>query len=191
LAVTTQVNFVGKGANLFDLGYTINGSHNVILNQFNLTYLFNKIRLQGGAYGGTFAFNPISGVGTFLSWQDPTIVETLANYDTGADYLRTVELSQDELEKSIIGAIGNVDAYLLPDAKGLAAMTNYLIGNTDDKRQQRRDEIFGTTLADFRAFGDVLAEVAKHGAVVVTGSPDKLAAANERLATPLTITKVQ
>ena len=191
LAVTTQVNFVGKGANLFDLGYKANGSQYVILNQFNLTYMFNKIRLQGGAYGGTLSFNLISGVGTFLSWQDPTIVETLANYDAGAEYLRTLELSQEELDKSIIGAIGNVDAYLLPDAKGMAAMTNYLIGNTDDKRQQRRDEIFGTTMADFRVFAEVLAEVAKNGAVVVAGSPDKLAAANERLAIPMTITKVQ
>jgi Zn-dependent M16 (insulinase) family peptidase len=190
-AVPTQVNFVGKGANLYDLGYTLSGSHNVILKHFNLTYLWTKIRVQGGAYGGTFNFNPISGVGTFLSWQDPNLVETLNNYDGSAEFLRTFEMTQEELEKAIIGAIGQVDAYLLPDAKGYVSLMNHLIGNSDELRQQRRDEIFATTLQDFRNFADVMQQVAHHGVVVVTGAPNKLQEANEQLTQKLTIVDLQ
>lgn len=191
LAVVTQVNFVGKAANFTELGYAIHGSQNVIQNQFNLTYMYNKIRLQGGAYGGSLNVNPITGVGAFLSWQDPNIVETLATYDAASTYLRALDLSRSELEKAIIGAVGSVDAYLLPDAKGVSALLNRLIGYSDTMRQQRRDEMFSTTLQNFRTFADVLDEVAKQGHVVVVGSAERLAQANERLTPPLTITKVQ
>ena len=103
--------------------------------------------------------------------------------------LRTVDLSDDELTKNIIGAIGDVDGYQLPDAKGYTSMGRYLIGETDASRQQMRDEILGTTAADFRAFGEVLAELNQQARVVVMGSADALAAANDA-GRPLKITRV-
>lgn len=191
LGVPTQVNFVGKGANLYELGYSVTGAQNVVIGYLNMTHLWTKIRVQGGAYGGRLVFNPISGVATFLSWQDPNIVGTLANYDASAQFLRGLDLTQAELEKAIIGAIGDVDTYLLPDAKGLASMTNYLIGYTDDLRQRRRDEIFATTLADFHAFGDVLARMAEVGDVVIAGAPNALKEANAQLGDRLTVRQLQ
>ncbi|MBW2663632.1 MAG: hypothetical protein JRD93_17040, partial [Deltaproteobacteria bacterium] len=76
----------------------------------------------------------------------------------------------DELKKGIIGAIGDMDAYMFPDAKGYASMVRYLTGNTDEDMQQVRDEIFSTTAADFKQFADVLDEVSRHGLVKVLGS---------------------
>ncbi|MFQ3645601.1 MAG: insulinase family protein [Anaerolineae bacterium] len=191
LAVVTQVNFVGKGANFFDLGYQLHGSHFVILNHFNMDYMFSRIRLQGGAYGGSLSLNPITGVGTFLSWQDPNIRRTLDAYDAAGAYLKSLELSPTELERAQLGTFGTLDAYLLPDAKGMSALVNHLVGNTDELRQQRRDEVFSTTLADFRRFGEVLEAVAREGAVVVVSSEDRLKQANVELDPPLAITKVQ
>ncbi len=189
--VPTQVNFVGKGANLFELGYELTGAHYVVINHLNLTYLWTKVRVQGGAYGGRLLFNPISGVATYLSWQDPNTTQTLANYDASADFLRQLELTPIELEKAIIGAIGGVDTYLLPDAKGFSSMTNYLLGYTDEMRQQRRDEIFATTLKDFRAFGDVLAHMAETGYIVLAGAPNAVQEANTALNNLLTVTQLQ
>ncbi len=191
LAVTTQVNFVGKGANFFDLGYQLHGSHLVILNHFNMDYMFSRIRLQGGAYGGSLSLNPTTGVGTFLSWQDPNIRRTLESYDAAGPYLKALELSPSDLERAQLGVFSMLDAYLLPDAKGLSALVNHLVGNTDEIRQQRRDEVFSTTLADFRRFGEVLEAVAREGAVVVVSSEERLKQANEELPVPLQITKVQ
>jgi Zn-dependent M16 (insulinase) family peptidase len=191
LAVVTQVNFVGKAANFFDLGYQLHGSNYVILNHFNMDYMFSRVRLQGGAYGGSLNLNPITGVGTFLSWQDPNIRRTLDVYDAAGAYLQSLELSPTELERAQLGTFGTLDAYLLPDAKGMAALVNHLVGNSDELRQQRRDEVFSTTLADFRRFGDVLEAAAREGAVVVVSSEDRLQQANAELDPPLTITKVQ
>ncbi len=52
--------------------------------------------------------------------------------------------------QAIIGCIGDVDAYQLPDAKGYSAMSRYLLGVTDEERQQRRDQILSTSTKDFR-----------------------------------------
>ena len=52
--------------------------------------------------------------------------------------------------QAIIGTIGDVDAYQLPDAKGHTAMMRHILGVSDAERQQRREEILGTTIHDFR-----------------------------------------
>ncbi len=178
LTIPAQVNYVGKGANIYELGYELHGSISVITNYLRTTWLWEKIRIQGGAYGAFCAFNKLTGVLSYLSYRDPNLDSTLANYDATAAFLRDLNLSEDELTKSIIGAIGAIDAYQLPDAKGYTSMIRYLVGQTDEERQKYRDEVLGTTLADFKAFAEVLEEVNRAGHVVVMGSPDTIKAAN-------------
>ncbi len=61
-----------------------------------------------------------------------------------------LEVDDDALTKAIIGTIGDVDSYMLPDAKGATAFARYLLGVSDEERQQRRDQILGTTAKDFK-----------------------------------------
>lgn len=190
LTAPVQVNYVGKGANLFDLGYELSGSTQVVAKVLNLDYIWNEVRVKGGAYGGALVFDPTAGSGVFISWRDPNLVETLNVYDGAAHYLKGFAMSQAEIEKNILGTIGDLDAYLLPDAKGFGAMWRHLLGYTDAMRQQYRDQVLGTTLADFHAFGEVLAKLAEQGQVVVVSSPRNIEAANAQLATPLSVHKV-
>jgi Zn-dependent M16 (insulinase) family peptidase len=94
--------------------------------------------------------------------------------------LKRAELDKTELTLSIIGTIGDVDAYQLPDAKGFTSIQRYLAGETDGIRQRRRDEILGASVADFRAFADALAELIAYGQVVVLGSEQAIQVANAR-----------
>ncbi|NJN83615.1 MAG: peptidase M16, partial [Caldilineaceae bacterium] len=184
------VNYVGKGANLYDLGYTYHGSINVITNYVRTSWLWDKIRAQGGAYGAFCKFGKQSGVWTYLSYRDPNLEGTLRNYDETADFLRAVELSDDELTKSIIGAIGSMDGYQLPDAKGYSSLVRHLVGESDAERQQVRDQVLATTPADFRAFGDLLADVASAGRVVVLGGSESIQRVSQNGTLPLTVRKV-
>jgi Zn-dependent M16 (insulinase) family peptidase len=179
LTIPAQVNYVGKGAHLYELGYEYHGSIHVITNHLRTSYLWDKVRVQGGAYGGFSRFSQQSGVLTFLSYRDPNLLETLDVYDKTPEYLRSLDLADDDLTKSIIGAIGVMDAYQLPDAKGDTALVRYLLGETDESRQRTRDEVLGTTAADFRRFADVLDAVRREGRVVVLGAADALEKAND------------
>ena len=181
---------MGKGASLFDLGYTRHGSLEVIANYLRTTWLWEKIRIQGGAYGAFCVADPHSGVFSYLSYRDPNLLSTLKNYDGTSAFLRNLDLSDDELVKSIIGAIGAIDAYQLPDAKGYSALVRHLIGYSDDARQHYRDEVLCTTAADFRALADVLDRLNEAGEVVVVGSADTIAKAQGEGGIDFTITKV-
>lgn len=71
-------------------------------------------------------------------------------YDGTAAWLKGLELDADALTKAIIGAIGDVDAYQLPDAKGHTALLRHILRVSDAERQLRRDQILATTAQDFR-----------------------------------------
>lgn len=190
LTIPAQVNYVGKGANLYALGYEPDGSVNVINRYLGTTWLWDKIRVQGGAYGGFSQFDQASGTFTFLSYRDPNILPTLENYDNTVQFLRGLELDNSELTKSIIGAIGDLDVYLLPDAKGWTSMTRFLTHYTDEERQRIRDEVLGTTLSDFKRFAEVLEQVAQSGEVVVLGAADAIQKANQEKEGFLQVKKV-
>jgi hypothetical protein len=174
----TQVNYVGKGDDLYGEGIKPHGSHLVVRRYLRTTWLWDRIRVQGGAYGGQCTFDRYSGGFTFVSYRDPNLIATLDTYDRTADFLRSTELSEAELLRNIIGTIGEVDSYRFPDAKGFASMQRYLIGDTDEARQRMREEILSTTAADIRDFADAMVDVAAHGRVVVLGSEQAIEAAN-------------
>jgi Zn-dependent M16 (insulinase) family peptidase len=66
LEVPAKVNYVGKGANLYELGYRFDGSILVINNYLRNSWLYERVRLQGGAYGVFPVFDHRSSVYTFL-----------------------------------------------------------------------------------------------------------------------------
>ncbi len=165
----TQINYVGKGANLYDLGYTYHGSAQVILRHLRMGYLWEKVRVQGGAYGAFCALDRLSGTLVQASYRDPAVKGTLQTYDATDAYLRAFEPDARTLSNAIVGAIGDLDTYLLPDAKGAAAFARHLCGDTEDARQQMRDEILSTTKQHFHDFANIMQEVASKGRTCVLG----------------------
>ncbi|MFN2275535.1 MAG: insulinase family protein, partial [Anaerolineales bacterium] len=174
LSIPAQVNYVGKGTRLASVPASHHGPMNIASSLLNTSWLWERVRLQGGAYGAWCGYDPFSGFVGFVSYRDPQIVGTLKAYDAASDYLRKLELDRSELTKSIIGVIGRLDAYMLPDAKGFASMSRRLTGLTDEVRQQRRDQVLSTRNRDLQELGELFDEVAQQGRVVVMGSQTAL-----------------
>lgn len=179
IVIPTQVNYVGKAANLYETGYQLDGSAYVISKYISNTWLWDRVRVSGGAYGGFCDFDTHSGVFSYLSYRDPNLLKTLDIYDGTVDFLRGLEMDEDTLTKAIIGTIGDVDSYQLPDAKGYSSMLRYLLGVTEEERQRRRGEILSTSLKDFKEFGDAIEAVKDKGVVVAVASPDDVDAAHK------------
>ncbi|KAH8055484.1 metallopeptidase [Aureococcus anophagefferens] len=127
-AVPTQVNYVAKGGRLYG------------------------VRVIGGAYGGSCAFNPISGAFVFSSYRDPNLKATLDNYDAAAAWMDELVVDDAELTKAVVAAIGDLDGPMTPDTRGFVSLRHYLDGTTDELRQQWRDEVLAATPEDFKAF---------------------------------------
>ncbi|KAL4356629.1 hypothetical protein S245_029654 [Arachis hypogaea] len=179
IVIPTQVNYVGKAANIYDSGYKLSGSAYVISKYISNTWLWDRVRVSGGAYGGFCDFDTHSGVFSFLSYRDPNLLKTLDVYDGTGDFLRELEMDNDTLTKAIIGTIGDVDSYQLPDAKGYSSMLRYLLGITEEERQRRREEILATSLKDFKEFVDAMEAVKDKGVTVAVASPEDVDAANK------------
>jgi presequence protease len=190
LTMPAQVNYVGKGADLYRAGLKPTGAHLVARRYLGTSWLWDKVRVQGGAYGGHAMFDRYSGGFTFVSYRDPNLLATLDVYDRTADFLRGSNLGTAELTRNIIGTVGDVDTYRLPDAKGFASMQRHLMGDTDALRQTMREEILSTTAADIRNFADAMAEVAAKGRIVVLGSEQAIEGANKERAGLLSVSKV-
>ncbi len=184
LAIPAQVNYVAKGANLYDYGYTLDGSAMVVVGYLGMTHLWEKIRVQGGAYGAFAQFDDASGVFSYLSYRDPNIDKTLASYDSAAEFLKGLNdsrLNENELKKAVIAAIGDLDSYQLPDAKGRTSMMRYIVGRSDEERQKYRDEVLSANGEDFIAFGEALEHIARSEALVVLGSQSALEGSEAKL----------
>ena len=76
-----------------------------------------------------------------MTCRDPNLLDTVKAYDDTCDFLSKIDLDDAALTRTIVGAIGDIDAYQLPDSKGRTAFTRHLLGITDEERQQRREQV--------------------------------------------------
>jgi len=99
-------------------------------------------------------------------------------------------MDKEELSNAIIGCVGDIDAYQLPDAKGYQSLMRHLLKITDAERQERREQILGTTVDDFKAFAETLEAVKANGQIVAVASADAVAKANEKRSGLLTVKNI-
>ncbi|MBN1662757.1 MAG: insulinase family protein [Deltaproteobacteria bacterium] len=145
-------------------------------------YLYKHIRVQGGAYGGSSAYSPLSGLLAFISYRDPHIRETLKVYREAVESITQQPVSLEDLEKAIIGTIGALDRPMDPSSRGYAAMIREFSGLTDETRKQFRGRILDMAPEKLRE--DVcryFPQVLNAGVIAVYSSDENLCKANETL----------
>ena len=181
--VPTQVSYVGKGGVLYDEGEKIHGSVSVVSKFLRTGYLWDQVRVIGGAYGGFCVFAKGSGFFGFVSYRDPNLAKTIDVYDATADALMAAadEFDKDEaaLHTAIIGAVGDSDGALSPDQKGWKQFTRWITNGSAEARQNMRDELIGTKPDDFRAFAERLRKMKDPSVAVISSKAAFEAAAKE------------
>jgi len=179
IAVPSQVHYVGVGLDLTKAGWTFDGADLVAVRYLRMAYLWDRVRVRGGAYGAFLQLDRFTGVAVFCSYRDPNAGATVDVFRETGRFLKEAQLSDEAMTRAIIGAIGDIDSHLLPDAKGSVAMTRRLIGDTAEARQTMRRQVLAAGIGRFREFGELLEKAAQDASVVVVGpgaSMDALAA---------------
>lgn len=170
-----KVQYVAKGYNYIKLGYKYKGAMTVLNTIAGLDYLWNRIRVQGGAYGA-FARFSMSGAAILLSYRDPNLKETLNTYDGFAEYLANFDADEQEMTRYIIGTISNLDYPLTPKMKGERSEIHYFTGISQEDRQREREEVLSTGVEDIRALSQMIGDVMKNDHICVLGSEGKIKA---------------
>jgi len=168
----TQVSYVGKSGLLYDTGEESNGSAQVVSKFLKTGYLWDHVRVMGGAYGGFCTYSPFSGFFSYLSYRDPNLSKTIDIYDAAGDaVLAAAEQMKNDpelLSQAIIGTIGEIDGSLGPDMKGFVAFQRWLINESPSTRQRFRDQIIDTKAEDFEEFGKRLKNLKDASCAVVS-----------------------
>ncbi|MDR2169868.1 MAG: insulinase family protein [Planctomycetaceae bacterium] len=171
--IPSRVQYVVKTADYRKSGFVYSGKMMVLANILRTGYLWNNIRVQGGAYGGGVSFDR-HGVFSLWSYRDPHLKRTVDIYEGVADYLENLELSEEELTKSIIATIGSLDKPLTPAEKGGRIIGMHLCGLTQEDLQKERDEVLSTTVEDLRNFAKMFRDGMKQNNICVFGNEEKL-----------------
>ncbi len=168
-----KVQYVSKGYNFKRLGFPYHGTMQVVETLSSLDYLWNRIRVMGGAYG---AYMKVSRNGRLIlgSYRDPHLSSTITTFNELGNYLSLIDLNERELRKYIIGTMSQLDAPLTPSMKAYKSDIYYISKTSQDMIQQERDEILATTLKEIRQMGDYITACTDKNCLCVMGGEKRL-----------------
>jgi len=142
VGISARVNYVGRALRVPDLLAVEAPAIELLATVLSSDYLYKKLRVQGGAYGGHAVYRYYDGVLGFMSYRDPHLVETLDVYRGVGDFVRSGAITTDLLDRARIGAIGNFDRILSPKEQGLLGMRLRLLEVSDADRLRFRNGLF-------------------------------------------------
>ncbi len=167
IAVAAQTSFAVLG------GFTpeYHGAFAVLRNLCSYEYLWNKVRVQNGAYGSGFLAR-VSGVLADYSYRDPKPARSLSVYRGMTDFVRSY-VRENDFTRFVIGA--SAQAALSPRASAIVANTRYLCGLTFEKECEYRRQLLATTREDLLRCADAIDAAFADGHFAVVGPRTALA----------------
>jgi presequence protease len=191
VAIGAQVNYVAKVLPLPNLLHPDAGALELLCGILSENYLYEKLRVQGGAYGGFSSYNPRNGTLSMMSYRDPRLAETIEVFDGAPEFFRSGDFGEAMLERVRVGLIGDGAIRSAAEA-GSFALVQSLSGVGDGDRQTLRDRLFSVSAKDIRDKALPLFEEALKGAPqAALGSREALDGANERLIRKLAIESLE
>ena len=110
----SQIQYVARGGNFCDHGFTYRGSLKILKLIMSYEYLWINIRVKGGAYGCMSSFLR-TGESYFVSYRDPNLGKTIDIYEHIPDYLRSFTADERDMTKYVIGTFGSLDTPMNPE----------------------------------------------------------------------------
>lgn len=163
-----EIQYVAVGGSFAGVPHNF-GALRVARHLLNYDYLWNEVRVKGGAYGVACQFQR-EGDGYFTSYRDPNLSSTIDVYKGAADYLESYDADEREITKTIIGTISGMDVPLTPNMNGSRSPTGYISGVTEEELQRERDQVLNCSLEDIRSLAPVMRAVAESNNLCVIGN---------------------
>ena len=145
----------------------------------NTDYLWNTVRVKGGAYGCMCSFGRAV-VSFFVSYRDPNLGKTIETYEKAADAIAEFTADERTMTQYIIGAVSDLDVPMNPAAKGLYSLSAYMTGLDNATLQRERDELLAATEEDIRALSAHIRAFMQEDLLCVVGTASKIKEEQER-----------
>ncbi len=175
---TAQVQYVAQCGNYQKKGLVYHGSLRVLRGIISADYLWQQLRVKGGAYGCMCNFGR-NGMGFFASYRDPHVKRTLDAYAGIPEFVRNLDLDQESLEGFVISTIGSMDRPMNPLEWGEASLNATFCGLTDELRQQDRQQVIHCTVEDLRNLSGHMEAILQQNQICAVGNATKLEQSRE------------
>lgn len=172
--IPSPVSYVARVGNFKKAGYEYTGAMETLRNILDYDYLWNCIRVTGGAYGVMSSYGPTSGNVAFVSYRDPNVGRTNDAFNGIPEYLRNFEADDREILKYIIGTISIKDTPRNPSAQGRRSFAAYISGVTYEDICREREEILSLSVEKVRALAPVMEAVLSQNYICAVGNAEKI-----------------
>ncbi|MBU1101526.1 MAG: insulinase family protein [Bacteroidetes bacterium] len=179
LETASKVQYAVMGGDYKKLGYEYSGKMRVLQMILSRDWLYNRIRVIGGAYGGFSRFSP-NGSMFFGSYRDPNLDQTIKTYRETPQFLHDFKAEEKDMLGYIIGTIGGMDTPETPSQQGNIAMRDYFQKSTAADAQKERDEVLAVTADDIRNYEKMISDIVNENNFCVYGS-EEIIKENEKL----------
>lgn len=170
---SSKVQYVARVGNFIDGGAEYTGALQILKVILSYDYLWQNIRVKGGAYGCMSNFNRI-GEGYLISYRDPHLKKTMEVYEGVVDYLKNFNVNDRDMNKFVIGTISNIDRPMNPAAKGNRSMNLYMNHVTEEMIRNEREQILNADQKSIQALAEVVQAMLDADQICVIGSEEKI-----------------
>lgn len=168
--VPTDVTYTAMAWDRRLLGLPYTGSWLLASRILSYDYLWNEVRVKGGAYGAGFQTTR-SGATRFYSYRDPRIGETVERFAGAGSWLAGVFApTEAEMDGYVVSSVASIDAPA--KARDLIRRQDgmYFSGYTLEARSRVRGEVVAATADMVRDLGSAVDAVAEAGCTCVFGN---------------------
>ena len=175
--IPSDVCYLGQSTDPRALGIATDGSWGVAANALSYGYLWNEIRVKGGAYGCGFRAAADRQL-AFYTYRDPAIDPSIDRIAGAGAWLGELDTDRDTFEGYIVSTVSSNDAPVKPYALTKRLNGAYFSKRTPGYREQLRSEMLTTTPERLRELGTDVAQVAEKAPRCVFGGREIIEASN-------------
>ncbi len=148
----------------------------------NYDYMWENVRVRGGAYGAGCVYDPGLTLLRLVSSQDPDIVSTINTCSALPDYLESFRLDSEILDRARIACAKYNQRPLRPASATQLSFARYLCELTPEIRRRRRRQLLTVSPEEVRQTGlDVLRAGMQQSRSCVLSSRQRLEQAGRQL----------
>ena len=175
--IPSDICFAARACDPRRLGIDVTGAWAVAANALSYDYLWNEIRVKGGAYGCGFRAAGERQT-AFYTYRDPAIDPSIERVERAGAWLGSFEPDEAAFEGFIVSCVSGMDAPVKPYALTKRRNTTYLAGLDPHAREERRAQMLAATPGKLRSLGADVTRIAAESPTCVFGGRDVIAKSN-------------
>ncbi len=178
--IPSDVSYAAQGFDhrLVEGDYT--GAWQVAARALSYDYLWNEVRVKGGAYGAGLQVVRTGNL-RFYSYRDPHIDETFSRFEQSAAWIGSFEPTTPEMEGYIVSTVAGFDQPLKARMLIRRQDSAHFGGRTPAGRLASRQEMLAANPEVLRNFAKPLKQALDNQAICVFGNKDAIEASQENM----------